>query len=321
MGLGLVYYLAGAVLLDIVAHPLYEAVKHVSLERIQSVQHLNEVAKREAVKRKKLYWMTLGRFACLNAWGLCFSTVFVWMYVEGDFAAIVYLAYTISYSGLLWFQYNKVFAGDTAVRPLSIAFLLGFAIGLPLRIARPDLFWTNVLSLGITTWTAGYLTFRKAKLNASQIPDPDEQKEVILQKAIGPKTDVSQASLDALSRELEHVDTPKVLVTKPHPFATRALEIFTRSTYSLETAATNTAFLKSAALMEEIRSLWESGTIIIYAVPLHYLSGPEIDTRALSRKVGDQLEIYVGLELDGTDWTSNFELNCFLYSPFLSPLF
>jgi hypothetical protein len=316
VGLGLVYYLAGAVLLDIVAHPLYEAVKHVSLERIQSVRHLNEVAKREAVQRKRLYWTTLGRFACLNAWGLCFSTVFVWVYVEGAFAAIIYLAYTMSYSGLLWFQYNKVFAGDTAIRPLSIAFIIGFGLGLPLRIARPDLFWTNVLSLGITTWTAGYLTFRKAKLSAAQIPDSDERKEVITQKAIGRDTFMSEESLSAIFRDLEHANTPKVLVTKPHPFATRAVEILGRvtGTFCLETAERNPAFPDSVALLDRIRNIWELGQTVVYAVPLHYLCGPKIDTRAVSRKVGERLEIYVGLELDGTDWTSNFELNCYMYS-------
>ena len=39
IGLALVYYLFGAVILDIVALPLYEAVGNVSQERIRSTQH------------------------------------------------------------------------------------------------------------------------------------------------------------------------------------------------------------------------------------------------------------------------------------------
>ena len=121
--LGLVYYLFGAVVLEIVTNPLYEAVKNVSFDRIQSVSHLKEVGRNEAIRKQKLYWGTLAKFICFNGFGLAFASAFIWVYIDDRNAIILFFAYTVAYSGLLWFQYNKIYAGSSALGPLCMAFI------------------------------------------------------------------------------------------------------------------------------------------------------------------------------------------------------
>ena len=166
--LGLVYYLFGAVVLGIVAERLYQAVKKSGPDRIQSLRHLGDTAKRDAPRKQKLYWGTLGKFFCFNGWGFAASAAIVWAYIEQDKDIILFLAYTFAYSGLLWFQYNNIYAGPSAVGPLAIAFVIGVVVGFTLHFVSPQLFWNDVICLAAATWTAGLLTFRNAKLGAPQ---------------------------------------------------------------------------------------------------------------------------------------------------------
>src|SRR5579862_3548694 len=62
VGLGLVYYLFGAVILDVKASPLYEAVKKVSSVRLHSAEHLKSVSKQDARNKNRMYWGTLLEF-------------------------------------------------------------------------------------------------------------------------------------------------------------------------------------------------------------------------------------------------------------------
>jgi hypothetical protein len=137
VGLGLVYYLFGAVTLDIKVHPLYDGIRNVSTIRLQSAAHLKEVAKQDAKNLQNLYWGTLFKFLVIHAWGLCFVTSFFWVYVNDEEATITFVSYIAAYTGLLWFQYNKVFAGRAALKPVAFAIALGFALGLSLRLTRP----------------------------------------------------------------------------------------------------------------------------------------------------------------------------------------
>src|SRR5204863_1351076 len=142
-------------------------------KRIRSTQQLNDVAKSDERNKRILYWGSLAKFLCLEVWGLAITTSFVWAYVDERNAAILYFAYCAAYTGLLWFQYNKVFTGASALEPLAIAVVLGFAVGIPLRLVRQDLFWNDVLGLAVGTWAAGYLTFRVINLGGAKFEELD----------------------------------------------------------------------------------------------------------------------------------------------------
>ena len=316
IGLALVYYLFAAVVLDIVAAPLYEAVGNVSQERIQSTQHLNDVAKSDARNKRNLYWGSLTKFACLQVWGLAFSTSFVWVYVQEQDAAILYFAYTAAYTGLLWFQYNKVFTGASALGPLAFAVFAGFAVGIPLRLLRSDIFWSDVLGLAVGTWTAGYLTFRVINLGGTQVEELDEKKSFAhSQKAIGPKSDITNERLSQLFDDLETLPTSeKAAIILHSTIARKVLQILTNAKQSTKALEIKAAFPHAFALLDHIIISWNTGETIVEGVSLEHMVGLKHDICAVSRKVDRRLRVYVGMDLQGTkDWMTNFEMNCYAY--------
>ena len=310
--LGLVYYLFGAVVLEIVTNPLYEAVKSVGLDRIQSVQHLKEIGRKEARRKQKLYWGTLWKFICFNGFGLAFASAFIWVYVNGQNAVILFFAYTFAYSGLLWFQYSKVFAGSSALGPLAIAFVVGVSTGFTLKFTLRELFWSDVIALGAATWTAGFLTFRMASLSA---PPSDEnetgQKFTHSQKAIGPSNDITAGRLSALFDDLERLpQSQKVPVRMPTGVAGEIFRILSKAQHSLKAAEIKAAFPYAYSIINRVLTGWERGDIVVEGVSMELMIGEKHDAHAVSRRVDGRLKIYVGMELARPgDLTSNL-YNC-----------
>ena len=316
IGLALVYYLFAAVILDVVAAPLYEAVGNTSQERIRSTEHLNDVAKSDARNKRNLYWGSLAKFVCLQVWGLAFSTSFVWVYVEEQNAAILYFAYTAAYTGLLWFQYNKVFTGASALGPMAFAVFVGFAVGIPLRLLRPDIFWNDVLGLAVGTWTAGCLTLRLINLGGTQVEELDEKKSFAhSQKAIGPKSDITSESLSQLFDDLENLPiSEKLAITSQSTIARKVLQILSTAKQSPKALEIEAAFPHAFALLDHIIISWNAGETIVEGVALDHMVGQKHDICAVSCKVDRRLKVYVGMDLRGTkDWMTNFELNCYAY--------
>ena len=316
VGLGLVYYLFGAVALDIKVHPLYDAVQKVSLERLQSAAHLKDVAQQDARNKQKLYWGTLIKFLFIHAWGLAFTTAFFWAYVEGSEATILLLSYLVAYTGLLWFQYNKVFTGPGALRPLVIAVVLGFAVGVPLRLLRPGVFWNDVFALGIADWTAGILTFLEIKLYATPFKDEDTSS----QKAIGPHNDVSTQQLDTLFDDLDRLPARERFVIKsPSQIGNEVLQILTAAKHAPKALELKVAFPGAFALLDQIIVSWDTQETVVEGVSPRYMIGRHHDVYAVSRKVDKQLKIFVGVDSQG-GWTNNLEINCHAYLPLLCRL-
>lgn len=317
VGLSLVYYLFSAVVLDIKAAPLYEGVKNVSLDRIRSKQHLKEVARRDAKNKQKLYWGTLAKFTAFHAWGLAFCTAFVWVYVDDQDAAILFLAYMLAYSGVLWFQYNKVFTGPSAVGPLAIAAAIGFSVGIPLRLLKPDLFWNDVLSLAVATWTAGILTYRAVNLAAPEVEEESDQKKTFAhsQKSIGPRTKVTN---EQLSTFFDHLDSlpasEKTVLDKQLPIANGVFQMLAGAQDYPKAPEIKAAFPNALELLDHILISWDTGNIMVIGVQQSRMT---CDVRAVSRKVGGQLKIYVGID---PDWKSDFRTNCKAYTPKMSTL-
>jgi len=307
VGLGLVYYLFGAVVLDVKASPLYEAVKKVSSVRLHSAEHLAAVAKQDAHNKKRLYWGTLMEFQFIQIWGLVFATGYIWSYVNGEKAMILFFSYVFAYSGLLWFQYNRVFAGSKATKPLAFALVLGLSVGLPLRICLPSIFWNDVLALTIATWTAAILTFIRADIGApplrhlEDLPHLDQNMGFShSQKAIGN----SPQNLDKLFDELENASH----YVLDRTMTAEIKQILLRSKNSARSLELKAAFPNAFALLDRIIVMWDTQETVVTGVPLDRLVGPDYDVRAISRKVGDKLKIFVGVEYEGREWSPDAQL-------------
>ena len=309
VGLGLVYYLFGAVILDIKASPLYEAVKKVSSERLHSAEHLDFVSKQDARNKKRLYWGTLLEFQLIQIWGLVFSSAYIWACVSGKEATILFFAYIFAYTGLLWFQYSRVFAGTKATKPLVFSLIIGMAVGFPLRLLRSDLFWNDVLALSVATWTAAIFTFLKADVGAPSFRLLEEDQSFAhSQKAIGPGNESSNDHLNRLFRELELLPgTQKLVLDSSQPIASKVQRVLLRSKNAPISSELRSAFPNAFALLDQIIVMWNTKKIMVVGVPAEKMSGKDYDVRAISRIIGDKLTVFVAIDKSGLDWLPDHE--------------
>src|SRR6202022_3020774 len=142
------------------------------------------------------------------------------------------------------FHYNKVFAGSAAVVPLAIAVVVGLAIGMPLRLLRQDIFWNEVLALGIATWTAAFLAFRIVNLGVTQVEELDEKKSFAhSQKAIGPRSDITDEQVSNLMDDFDNLpESQKLVIKTTSPIADKVLQILTAAKLSPKAVEIKAAF-------------------------------------------------------------------------------
>lgn len=311
MGFSLMYYLSAAYILDLHAADLYANVNVSSTSRITSPLHLDDILRKDVRRRNRLYWSKFGSVFAFHLWGLALCVSIVWAYVENEQAVFLFFAYGLAYFGLLWFQYNKVFALDAAIKPLLFGILIGFLIGIPLRKLRPDAWYNDVLALGIATWTAALLTFGSLDLSPARFQEySDITLPTYSQKSIGPVDRRLNQRLSDLFDELEKLPKPEVLEIKmPGPVAEGVLQKLSRGKASPKSDEVKAAFPRSFDLLNQIIVSWDSGATRVYGVSLERMVGPKHDVCAISRKVGAGLKIFVGMQLKGKDWMSNFESN------------
>ncbi|CBX97840.1 predicted protein [Plenodomus lingam JN3] len=167
VGFGLAYYLIGAVLLDYKAQHLHTLSEQLSPMSIENAAQIRQAKANDQKFRRHLYFGTLARFIGVHVWGLAVCACLIWVFNGSSTGLIMFLAYVGAYSGLLLYQYNKIFSGPHVLLPLLAAVLLGIIIGSVLVVVLPDFGYNFVIALAISTWTAALLSFRTAKLGLS----------------------------------------------------------------------------------------------------------------------------------------------------------
>ena len=110
VGFGLAYYLVGAVLLDFNAHRLYELSSKSKEIVVPTDSDIYSAALIKSHNRKKVYWITLGKYMLWHVWGLAGTTTLVWVFASKDSVnpTIIFLSYVMSYTGLLWYQVRVI---------------------------------------------------------------------------------------------------------------------------------------------------------------------------------------------------------------------
>lgn len=172
VGFGLAYYLIGAVLLDYKAQHLHTLSEQMSPVSIEDIPQIRRAKANDQKFRRHLYFNTLCRFIGVHVWALALCTALIWIFNGTDTGLIMFLAYTGAYTGLLLYQYNKIFSGPHALMPLLAAVILGFTLGNILMEVMPkDFLYDKVIALAVTTWTAALLSFRTAKLGMPETLD------------------------------------------------------------------------------------------------------------------------------------------------------
>ncbi|CBF80400.1 hypothetical protein AN8369.2 [Aspergillus nidulans FGSC A4] len=322
VGFGLAYYLAGAVILDAVSQPLWTAVTQRTPVPVKNLSTLREVLSTNSGDRKRLYWSNLAKFFFLHIWGTAVTLALMWAFEASQNATIMFLAYIGSYSGLLFYQYNRIFTGPEAARCLAAGSVVGFVIGMTMHTVIASFTWSSVICLGSGTWTAaiyslwlsdiGMPTFRPKNLS---VLESNSQKELATytSSSLEPYLDLSPTTvaetfdnINALPDDLRHKLDPET-----HP-GIEVKEIILSNSGYRTSALVQAAFPDAAQFLREIARLWVSGQTVIEFVSAEHLLQTEQRVRAISRLTGDSLHIFIviGPGLVGQDWTTNIRRNC-----------
>ncbi|ORY15720.1 hypothetical protein BCR34DRAFT_598235 [Clohesyomyces aquaticus] len=349
VGFGLAYYLIGAVLLDYKAQHLHTLSEQSSPVSIESIPQIRKAKANDQKFRRHLYWNTLLRFLGVHVWALSVSTAFVWIFNAAPSALIMFLAYTSSYSGLLLYQYNKIFSGPHALMPLLSAVIVGFVLGMVLKAVHPHFEYNTVIALGAATWTAALLSFHTAKLG---LPEAFEIRAYIsetlskFRKAERPmdSTDsvnirglpsqyrvhwsaaeefhayngacqdqeFSQSELKAFVDKLR--SAPKENRFKILPFGhpgDQITALLLSCTHDSLIRLALQAFPAMPYLVQRIVLAWQNGLIKVFIVPMQSVVDEDTDLRAISHYSGGRLTLFVASDSKGAASTQmNITSNC-----------
>ncbi|OQD77126.1 hypothetical protein PENDEC_c003G01520 [Penicillium decumbens] len=165
VGFALAYYLIGAVLIDTKAQELHVAIGGKIHTAVKDANEIRTHQKGDVQFRRKVYWRTLFKFLLWHVWSLAVSTALIWSFQQSVEAMIIFFTYVFSYTGLIWYQYTKIFLGPHGLKPLLVGVCVGLPVGIALKICLPKFMYAQVIGLGSATWTVGILAFLTSKMS------------------------------------------------------------------------------------------------------------------------------------------------------------
>jgi glycosyltransferase involved in cell wall biosynthesis len=326
VGFGLCYYLIGAVSLDAVSQPLWIAANEKIVQPITSLASLRQATENDASARRKLYWGNLSKFFFLHMWGCAITSAMMWTFDNSPDAIVMYLAYLGAYSGLLFYQYNKIFCGINAAQCLALASILGVPTGIILHTRLPHWPYSGVAALGFACWVAAFhslyvtkiglpsiFTSKKASKTEAKYNEVSKDKSLSYSCAsLEPFPDLSQATLAKSFQSIQSLSKEDRFELQPsvHPGA-RVLEFLVHQSKTHRSDVLNNAFPLAQQIIERTVELWSSGGTVVELVGARHFPQGEQKLRSISQKCGDQLHLLVGLgtEMDQEGWTNDIHRN------------
>ncbi|PYH91621.1 glycosyl transferase [Aspergillus ellipticus CBS 707.79] len=323
VGFALGYYLLGAVILDAVSQPLWTLVTKPTPQPVSSLASLRQVTLNDARARRKLYWTSLMKFFFLHIWGTAISMAIMWSFEVSQLATIMYLAYVGCYSGLLWYQYNRIFTGPHVASGLAACAIISLIVGVLLHVYLPAFAYSSVIGLSSGTWGAAFYSIWKADIGWPILTKdpPDETSRLDIKgtsaihsvSTLEPHPDLSQATMAQMFDNIAMLSEEFRYQLDPSRHPGIEVRQILRSDRQLQKVkAVRAAFPEAAQLVRRAADLWESGEVTVELVSAAHLLQPEQKIRAISRQKGDRLHIciVIGPDLVGYDWVSDIRRNC-----------
>ncbi|KAI4923754.1 uncharacterized protein J4E92_007728 [Alternaria infectoria] len=338
VGFGLAYYLIGAVLLDYKAQHLHTMSEQMSPVSIKDAHQIDKAKSNDLKFRRHLYLNTLCRFIGVHVWALAICAALIWIFNGSSVGLTIFLAYVGAYTGLLLYQYNKIFSGPHALMPLLAAVSLGFVTGNILITVLPGFMYNKIIALAVSTWTAALLSFRTAKLgmpdllhvrtwmsnllpNTEQNREPTKSTEMsslscvasrgVDRSAIderyraysgtGGDAEFSQSELHAYCSKLRAA--PKENRFRVYPNGQpgdQICAILLSCTHENLSRLAMQAFPTMPFLIQRIVLAWKNESIKVFIVPMQAVAGVDCDLRAISHYTGGRLTLYVASDAKGS---------------------
>ncbi|CAO2653668.1 Nn.00g030790.m01.CDS01 [Neocucurbitaria sp. VM-36] len=320
VGFGLCYYLIGAVSLDTVSQPLWIAANEKTVQPISSLKLLRQATANDASARRQLYWKNLAKFFFLHIWGASITAALMWTFDNSMDAMILYLAYIGAYTGLLFYQYNKIFCGNNAAKCLALASILGLPAGIALHLKLPHWGYSGVTALGFATWIAALHSLYVTKIGLPSFfgsklgSEPESANDIELKEkplsyscsSMEPFPELSQATLAKSFESIQSLPVEQRFQLRPseHPGA-RVLELLVHRSKAQRPEVVDAAFPLAQQMIERAVELWSVGSTVVELVSASYFPQGEQLLRSISRKHGDQVHIVVALGTKSAqrDWT------------------
>ncbi|KAK2612538.1 hypothetical protein QQS21_001476 [Conoideocrella luteorostrata] len=312
IGFSLCYYLVGAVSLDIVSQPLWTAANEKSTTPITSLDSLQQLTLRDAQARRRLYWKSLFKFFFLHIWGAAIFATLMWAFQSSRDNTIMFMGHVGAYSGLLWYQYNKIFCGVHSASALAVGTLAGLPTGLALQYCLPDFGYSSLVSLAVATWTSCLWSLCSANLGwptffySTSIPEKSTEKlnketvNVLYSiNTLDPSPEFSQEALSKIFESTRSLPADQRYVVEPikHP-SQRIVELLSSRNKSRAPSVLTAAFPASGSLLDMAVQNWNTGKIAVELVSSHHLVSTGAEIRSISRHMGDELHIFVSLGSD-----------------------
>jgi hypothetical protein len=316
VGFGLAYYLIGAVSLDAVSQPLWSLANKTTPQPIVSLEFLRQTTINDARARRKLYLRSLIKFFFVHVWGLSVTAALMWSFENSRDATVMYISYIGAYTGLLWYQYNRIFTGSLALKDLLIAVIFGLLAGLLLHHFQPRFAFNSVIALAVGTWTAALLSVWTSNIRMPRFKDDIEAKKMPVfhsSGALGTHSQLSQSTLSEIFDSLCTLPTESSYRLNPleHP-GVEVMEILMSQGSRSNSELARAAFRSAEQLIHKTAELWKTDEAIIDLVPSRHLIQQEQKMRTLSRTAGDKLHVFIflGLDLVGDEWVMDIRRNC-----------
>ncbi|CAI7678761.1 unnamed protein product [Penicillium pancosmium] len=274
-GFALAYYLIGAVLIDTKAQELHEAIGGKAPESVSESKHIRPSQKGDIHFRRKVYWRTLFKFLLWHVWSLALSTALLWTFQAPVEGVIIFFTYVLAYTGLIWYQYTKIFTGPHALKPLLTGIFVGLPLGIALRVCLPDFNYSQIIGLGAATWIVAILSLWNAKMGMPNKVDSLVEMGKIYHAFTTPWSDPewSQQELQSFYERVSLLpaDSRFQVLLSAHP----GIEIKQALVNRREEVRVDEAFPNSKDIITQALSLWEKNEIQIELVPQGSL-GPSI---------------------------------------------
>ncbi|KAJ6032272.1 Glycosyl transferase family 1 [Penicillium herquei] len=292
VGLSMAYYLIGVVLIDIKAQQVHGALGSQEPIGIKTEKYIRVVEKGFVRFRRGVYGGILFKFLFWHVWSLAVATALLWTFTSTKEEMIIFFAYVIAYTGLLWYQYNKIYAGPYALKPAIVGICAGLPVGIALKVCRPEFLYSSVVGLGVAAWTAALLSLWNAGMAMPSKSVSPLSLDRTFHALTAPWSDAewSQQELrDFFDRIFHASDHDHIGI---HPATHPALEIKAMLQSHTNDPEVEEAFPNVKDIIDMVTSLWDQEEICLELVPYGSLSPSGI--RALICNTGDCLIVLVG---------------------------
>ncbi|PNS18882.1 hypothetical protein CAC42_5421 [Sphaceloma murrayae] len=160
---GLLYFLFGAVSVDVVLQKYWPLLAQMSNEKMAEVADFDRIKEKEAALRRKHYRDAFLELITLLSIVLGCTLLLLWGFVERYRSVIIFLTYATGYTGALLFQFNRCFTKNARLHVLTVLLCCaaGFIVGITLRAvpATADFFYDHAIALNTATVSAAIGTF------------------------------------------------------------------------------------------------------------------------------------------------------------------